>query len=392
MSKVLSAALDNAKYKGLWTGSPVKNDVSEVHSWLSKVDPERFADRNEFMRRYGVNTKASSEALQRLVDSYSVIDSVRPDVQRKIIWGHERGGQQGAIPLTPQQEVAMREVQAAFGKASAAQSRGEVDIDSAKILSPRSFQGQPQEDHRRIAARLQSALGTLKHSAVGRVVNEFAPEHNAKVQHVLNLAGERRGKGGVIFARNRTSIAMLKEQLEAQGHKVGVIDGSTSTDGKGKVRNQFDEGAVDIVLCSDAGATGANLQHRGKWLVNYDLPMTQKTLEQRNARIDRLGQDDEIELHHLITDTAYDRDNQERLTRKAELGGILQGEYRDMDDTGLAAYIRRADAERAGDTWDTAPRIDENAKPEERGLDVPDDLGEATPNVAQEPQNGAVKA
>ena len=369
MSKVLEAALDNARYKALWTGSPVKNDPSEVHDWLSKLDPERFADREEFLRRYGVNTKASAEALQRLVDSYSVIDSVRPDVDREVVWGQHGAQPAQPIPLTQEQQQALQGVHEAFERASAAQRRGQVDVEAAKLLSPRSFEGQPEDQHRVIAARLQSALGTLKHAAIGRVVNEHDPATNAKVQHVLNLAHARRGRGGVIFARNRRSIAMLKEQLEAQGHRVGVIDGSTTTDGKGKVRKAFDAGHVDIVLCSDAGATGANLQHRGEWLVNYDLPLTQKTLEQRNARIDRLGQTKKVELHHLVTDTAYDRDNVQRLTRKRELGSILQGEYRDMDDTGLAAYIRRARAEREGDVpeaWEEplGPGLDENARPE----------------------------
>ncbi|ABW35121.1 helicase related protein (plasmid) [Deinococcus geothermalis DSM 11300] len=369
MSKVLEAALDNARYKALWTGSPVKNDPSEVHDWLSKLDPERFADREEFLRRYGVNTKASAEALQRLVDSYSVIDSVRPDVDREVVWGQHGAQGPQPIPLTQEQQQALQGVHEAFERASAAQRRGQVDVEAAKLLSPRSFEGQPEDQHRVIAARLQSALGTLKHAAIGRVVNEHDPATNAKVQHVLNLAHARRGRGGVIFARNRRSIAMLKEQLEAQGHRVGVIDGSTTTDGKGKVRKAFDAGHVDIVLCSDAGATGANLQHRGEWLVNYDLPLTQKTLEQRNARIDRLGQTKKVELHHLVTDTAYDRDNVQRLTRKRELGSILQGEYRDMDDTGLAAYIRRARAEREGDVpeaWEEplGPGLDENARPE----------------------------
>lgn len=382
MSKVLEAALDNARYKALWTGSPVKNDPSEVHDWLAKVDPKRFADRDEFMRRYGVNTKASAEALQRLVDGYSVIDSVRPDVDRAVYWGKKgEDGSAAPIPLTPQQEQVMHQVNDAFDRCASAQRRGEVDIEAAKILSPRSFEGQDASEHRAVAARLQSALGTLRHAAMGRVVNEFEPEHNAKVQHVLSLAEERRGKGGVIFARNQKSIALLKSQLEAQGHRVGVIDGSTTTDEKGKVRNSFDNGDVDIVLCSDAGATGANLQHRGKWLVNYDLPLTQKTLEQRNARIDRLGQTDKIELHHLATNTTYDRDNIKRLQRKEELGSILQGEYRDMEDTGLAGYIRRARIER-DEGWDNAPHISENAKPADPKPDVPEVLPDIHPDLA----------
>lgn len=349
-SMVLEAALDNSKYKSLWTGSPVKNDPSEVFDWLAKVDPERFPDRDSFLRRYGVNTLGSKEALQRLMDQYAYIDAVKADVKKSITWGkRDPDGNARPIPLTPHQQVAYQQVHDAFNRASRAQRDGLIDVEACKTLSPKSFEGAEEEEHQRIASSLQAALGTAKFSALNRVVNEFPAEHNAKVQHVLQLTGERRGKGGVIFARNKASIQMLKAELEKQGHKVGIINGESSTDEKGRVRKQFDSGDVDIVLCSDAGATGANLQHRGEYLINYDLPLTQKTLEQRNARIDRLGQKRPIELHHLQTDTQVDQDNYKRLHRKRLLGEILQGEFRSLEDTGLASYLHLAHAEHKGD-------------------------------------------
>lgn len=391
MSKVAEAAMDNARYKSLWTGSPVKNDPSEVHDWLSKVDPERFSDRDAFMRRYGVNTTASAEALQRLMDSYSYVDSVRPEISRTVTWGRrDEQGNAAPIPLTPKQQEAYQGVLSAFQRASKAKREGRVDVEACKTLSPNSFADADPAEHERIAAGLMNAIGTLKHSALGRVVNEFPAEHNAKVQHVLEMAQQRKseGKGGVVFARNRASVAMLKEELEKKGLKVGVIDGSTSTEGKGQVRNSFDRGEVDVVVCSDAGATGANLQKRGQWLVNYDLPLTQKTLEQRGARIDRLGQDKHIELHHLQTDTPYDSDNVKRLAHKRELGEILQGEFRSMDDRGIAGYLHRARAERNGEPMEswaepltpeaapepqaTVPPAHENAKPAPKTPDLPE--------------------
>lgn len=383
MSAVAEAAMDSVKYKSLWTGSPVKNDTSEIHDWLAKVDPERFSDRDTFMRRYGVNTVASREALQRLMDSYSYVDSTRPDIQRTVTWGaRDEQGNAAPLKLTPQQDRAYQDVLGAFARASRARRAGRVDVEACKVLSPRSFEGASPAEYGQIAEGLTGALGTLKHAALGRVVNEYPAEHNAKVQHVLQLASQAKdqGQGGVIFARNRASVAMLKEELEKAGHKVGVIDGSTTTDGKGQVRQAFDRGDVDIVIASDAGATGANLQKRGEWLVNYDLPLTQKTLEQRNARIDRLGQKKHVQLHHLETATAYDADNRKRLKTKAELGDILQGEFKSLDDQGLAGYLLRARAERGGDpmpSWDedlAAPAISENAKPAARGPDVPDEL------------------
>ena len=80
-------------------------------------------------------------------------------------------------------------------------------------------------------------------------------------------------------------------------------------------------------------------QGPGKWLAQVDLPLTAKTHEQRNARIDRLGQKDPIELHNLISDSQYDKDNYQRLERKRALGALFQGEHEDLDDTGLGRHL-----------------------------------------------------
>ena len=94
------------------------------------------------------------------------------------------------------------------------------------------------------------------------------------------------------------------------------------------------------MVASDAGATGANLQKRGEWLVHYDIPMTWKTYEQRTARIDRLGQTKPIEVHTLMTDTEHDRENWRRIKEKRLLGDIFHGPYEHMDDRGLALLLR----------------------------------------------------
>jgi hypothetical protein len=350
LSGVVEAALDGAKVKSLWTGSPVKNDPSEAYDWLSKLDPQRFQDRDSFMRQYGVDMPASAEALKRLMSGYSYVDAVPAQVDRTVTWGaRDKDGNTAPIPLSPQQQAAYEGVHRAYQSARQAKKEGRTDVDAMKTLSPNSFEGTEESDHEGIAERLQGALGTLKHGALARVVNEHPAESNAKIQHVLGLSNNRKGKGGVVFARNKASVQMLKTELEKSGRKVGVIDGSANADQKAQVRRDFDSGKIDMVVASDAGAVGANLQKQGKWLVNYDLPQTQMTLEQRNARIDRQGQTDSIELHHLMTDTDHDRENHARLERKHVLGSILQGQYRSMEDTGLAHYLHAARAERQGD-------------------------------------------
>lgn len=340
------------------TGSPVKNDLSEAYDWLRKLDPQRFADRDAFMRRYGVNTEASREAFQRVMAQYSMVDANEPPVVTRETWG--RRGETGdaePIALTKPQQAAYRAVHEAATAATRARRAGRVDVAALKLLSPNSFAGAPPSEHAAIAAKLNRSVGTLKHSALNRVLNEHPAAENAKVQHVLQLANDYRlaGKAGVIFADHRASVAMLREELTRAGHKVGVIDGSASGDEKAAVRRAFDNGEVDIVIASRAGETGMNLQKRGRWLIQYNLPDTQKSVEQRTARIKRLGQTNDIEIHHLQTDARVDDLARRRIARKARLGSSLQGAYQSVDDTGLAATLANAQLERGGDLFDLDP-------------------------------------
>jgi hypothetical protein len=318
---------------------------SEIHSWLQKLDPERFGDRDEFMRKYGADAHASSEALKRVMSRYAYVDVVPSGSSKSITWGAADGGGHASpsghqrIKLAPEQRTNLAHVQDAYESARRARQNGGIDMNALKILSPRSFEGRDEARQQQVAKRLNGALGALRHAAESRVINEAPVAENAKAQHVLTLADGNRGKGGVVFAHNRESVRLLERALSEAGHKVAVITGSDNAQDKARARERFKRGEVDILVASDAAATGANFQHRGEWLVNYDLPLTHKTLEQRNARIDRLGQTRHINLHHLITDADHDQDNYERLERKRALGSILQGEHESLDDTGLAKYL-----------------------------------------------------
>jgi len=362
LTAVTETAMGLASHAILATGSPVKNDASEVHSWLKKLDPQRFGDRDEFMRKYGTDMHASAEALKRLMGRYAYSDVVASGSSKTVTWGAE--GENGDSPsgharirLSPQQRASLAHTRDAYERARRARQNGGVDVEALKVLTPRSFERTKPDQHQALAKRLNRALGALKHAAESRVVNEAPAEHNAKIQHVLKLADGRRGKGGVVFAHNRASVTNLAASLEKAGHKVATLTGSDSSEQKARIRERFKRGEIDVIVASDAAATGANLQDRGEWLVNYDLPLTYKTLEQRNARIDRLGQTRHIELHHLITDADHDTDNLDRLTRKHALAGILQGEHESLDDTGLAKYLNVAAAART--TEPPAPAEDQ---------------------------------
>jgi len=99
----------------------------------------------------------------------------------------------------------------------------------------------------------------------------------------------------LIFTEFRDTLDYLVEQLDGWGFKVGCIHGSMKSglrDEPGTrlfVEQEFREGAVQVLVATEAAGEGINLQCCNI-LFNYDIPWNPNRLEQRMGRIHRYGQ------------------------------------------------------------------------------------------------------
>lgn len=342
LANVIEAAGHHTPYHVYSSGDPVKNDASEVHSLLQKMDPERYADRASFMRRYGADTIASKQALQREMARYVFPTAITPDV--------DVARKEELVPLSAGQKQALGDLDKHLARARLAQRSGKVDLEAVKAISPGSFAGVPESEHGAVAAQLQKAVGVLKASAINRIIN--AHPDNAKVARALELVAQRPGQQGVVFARNRDSVEQYKQALEKAGKRVVVITGSDSAKEKDRKRRMFNpesgEPEADVLVASDAGAVGMNLQS-GRYLIQHDVSLTAKTHSQRNARIHRLGQKSGVELIDLVGDHAEERKSRDRLAKKYALKDMMADPLDGLDDTGVAGAIKTRRAATSSD-------------------------------------------
>lgn len=341
MSNVFSALShpDNSTHHMLMTGSPLKNDVSEIYSTLEKLHPDEYQDRDAFMRQYAVMTPALQESLQRKVAPSFYATKVSPSVP-----AHHRVLEHD---LSPEQDQAAKQIDAHYNRLRLAHVRGAADVEAAQALSPQSFAHLPAEQHEARARELQEHAGLLRETAMNRVINTMPVEHNVKMQAVVTHAKERvdAGKPGVVFAHNREAVQHIHDALKAVGLRVGMLTGAQNGQEKGRVRQAFQpeqgDPSIDVLVASDAGAVGLNLQ-RGQWLHSYDIPHTAMIKEQRDGRIHRLGQTNPVELTISRTRTPHDADAWQRLQTKKMLGEIFQSPADQLDDSGLAQYLNKA--------------------------------------------------
>lgn len=339
MSNAIGGVTDNTPYTISATADVVKNDISEAASAMAKLEPEKHGDQAAFMRRYGVDTQGSKDALKREMLNSVISYKLEPK-------GVTANKQEISVKPSASQAKALADLDKNIGAVRMARMEGKTNVEAMKAISPGQFKDAPEDQHEAIAKELSASLGIIKGSAVRNILDSH-PD-SAKLDALAKIATDRKGKPGVIFAHSLEAVANIKKRLEADGHRVMTLTGSDSSADKAAKIRAFNPGkgdrTHDIMVASDAGSTGANLQN-GSYLAQYDTPMTAMTWQQRRGRIHRTGQKNpNIELMDLVSDHPSERVARERLKNKDALRDLMSSPYEAGDDTGLAHFLHQRQA------------------------------------------------
>lgn len=102
----------------------------------------------------------------------------------------------------------------------------------------------------------------------------------------------------LIFTEFRATQDYLREMLHKKGYKVVVLNGSMDIEERKAALKEFEE-AADIMVSTDAGGEGLNLQFC-HIVINYDMPWNPMKVEQRIGRVDRIGQTKDVFVFNFI--------------------------------------------------------------------------------------------
>jgi len=347
------------------TATPVKNDVSEVFDLLHKMRPDRYpaSRREEFLRRYGLDTRETREALRRLAAPYLY--------PRRVDTGVVRRQADVQASLTPQQRQAYREVVRAYQTARKARPGSKEWREAMiRLCRPDELEGLTQEQVDALLHRRAPVHSAARDRALERVVHgarEIGWQNTDSILKVLDYVHKQRNadadggmKPGVIFTVHRETADMLAEALRAHGYRVGQIDGrltgheveqqrlrfypvvpNLSSDPAEAARQRRQAAQYDVLVATDAASMGLNLD-RGQWVLHHELPWTAKTHVQRNGRVDRLSQTAPSgEVGDVITETPVDQRKREIVGDKYDLTSTFTDNTEQLDDSGLALLMRQ---------------------------------------------------
>ena len=151
--------------------------------------------------------------------------------------------------------------------------------------------------------------------------------HDTKVDEVMGIISDIVESGDekvVVFSQWERMTRLVAEELEKRGIGFEYLHGGVpSAKRKDLVNNFTDDPDSRVFLSTDAGSTGLNLQVAST-VVNIDLPWNPAVLEQRIARIYRIGQKRNIQVVNLVSANSFEEAMLGKLRFKASLfAGVL---------------------------------------------------------------------
>ncbi|HET8935765.1 MAG TPA: DEAD/DEAH box helicase [Polyangiales bacterium] len=134
----------------------------------------------------------------------------------------------------------------------------------------------------------------------------FAPKLSVLRGLIEQVVIEQRRKV-VVFSQWRKLLCFaewaVRDVLAEAGMRALFFTGAESLRAREQAIVDLHEDPNAVVLfSSDAGATGLNLQRAASCCINLELPWNPAVLEQRIARVHRLGQTQPIDVYNLVTE------------------------------------------------------------------------------------------
>ena len=265
----------------------------------------------------------------------------------------ERIEQRLDVPLTPPQRVCTT------------QPSPTPDVwprSPSAAPSPRSEQQAPD-------GSLQQAR--MACNAAGLVDKET--EGSPKLDELATLLEELCVQGGlkvVVFSQWERMTAMVEDLVRRLDLGFVRLHGGVPTAKRGELIDRFrDDDSVQVFVSTDAGGTGLNLQHASV-LINLDVPWNPAVLDQRIARVHRLGQKQRVQIILMVAADSYEQqvlalvrnkrnlfDNVVNPEATEDVVGVSRKlvEILAADLAGLAEVRRGADPQEAGEASTELP-------------------------------------
>jgi len=305
--------IDSA-YAIVLTGTPLENKLEELISIVQFVDQHRLGPTWKLLHEHQVKDEAGRvtgyTSLEKIGQTLApvMIRRRKSEVLRQL---PNRSDQNLLVPMT--------EMQMDYHE----QNADEVGKIVQRWRKTRFISDKDQR-------RLTCALQNMRMSCNSTYLLDQETDHGVKADELAALFDELfvdPDAKAVVFSQWTRTHDIIIRRLEARGLGYVSFHGGVPSEKRPALVERFrDDPSCRVFLSTDAGSTGLNLQHAST-LVNMDLPWNPAILEQRIARIHRMGQARPVRVINFVAKGTIEEGMLSVLAFKRSLSaGILDGD------------------------------------------------------------------
>ena len=303
----------NSQYTVLLSGTPLENKLEELYSIVELADQFALAPYYKFRNDHILCDETGK------VIGYQNLNTIKKRLQHIMIRRRKsdvhlqlpgRMDQNLFVPMTKEQ----REMHEDFKSGVA-----------ALVLKWKRMHFLSEKDRK----RLLLLLSQMRMVCDSTFILDQQSRYDTKIDELMNILDSYLVGGNgkvVVFSGWERMTRLVAQELTQRGIRFEYLHGGIpSAKRKDLVNNFTDQPDSRVFLSTDAGSTGLNLQ-AASLIVNLDLPWNPAVLEQRIARIYRIGQQRNIQVINLVSADSFEEQMIARLKFKSSLfEGALDG-------------------------------------------------------------------
>jgi superfamily II DNA or RNA helicase len=297
------------------TGTPLENKIEELYSIVQFVDPYKLGPYYRFLDYYQVKSDNGKVIGYQHLDEIGALlkETIKrrkksdvllqlPDRMDKILF----------VPMTEQQMDLHVEFQEEVGKL---------------VHKWRRFGFLTEKDRQKLLINLNQ----MRMSCNSTYLFDQTTRHDTKIDELMNILREYfdgNQEKAVVFSQWERMTRIIAQELDADGIEYQYLHGGIPSKDRKTLFDTFNQSATcRVFLSTDAGSTGLNLQ-AASLIINMDVPWNPAVLEQRIARIHRMGQKNSVSVINFVSRNTIEQRMLGVLKFKTSLAqGILdQGE------------------------------------------------------------------
>ena len=312
-----------SRYAVVLTGTPIENRLEELYSIVQFVDERRFGPAFQFLHDHRILDEKGQ------VKGYRNLEAIREKLAPIFL----RRTRAEVLQQLPPRTESIRYVELSEPQ------RRHYDAQRSILAQLLQKEHLTEHDRKRILSclvRMRCLCDSLFLYDPNQHVSPKLDEFAELVPELLSSTGREEGHKIVVFSQWERMIAEAARVLTKVQVPHVVLHGGLSGPDRRDVLERFQKDRNCLVfLSTDAGGTGLNLQVADT-VINLELPWNPAVLEQRIARVHRMGQDRPVRVIHFVTRNTIEERILQLLRSKRDLfAQFFEG---DDDEVSFSAF------------------------------------------------------